>query len=326
MSRYDRQMKCGAFGTRGQSALSQAVIMITGLGALGSAAAEQLARAGAGHLVLCDMDIVECSNLHRQSCYDEHDASSGALKAEALKHHLLRINSEITVTAVAEEITSLNIERLISMYHPVMMIDGTDQFSTRFLINQACHRHHIPWIYGACLGTKGTVVGIDFTGPCLSCLLSTIPETGEDCSIAGILPPVAHMTAAMQCAEVMNYMAEGRFSNQLLTFNTAVMKFQQTNAAAFADADCPICVHHQYSALAAPPAAVTKLCGGKFLVRVPVELFTDSGLSFQRTSPFFKYYQDDDYQLSLFHDGRVILTGADNTSSAETTVRQLLYR
>lgn len=324
MSRYDRQVRCGAFGQRGQQALEEAVIFIVGAGALGSTVAEQLARAGTGHLIISDMDVVEYSNLHRQSCYDESDAKDVRLKVNALADHLEAINSEIKIDTIKEEITSLNIEKYLEHYRPTIVIDGTDSFATRFLLNQACHKRNIPWIYGACLGTKGTVYAIDYSGPCLDCLLRTVPDSGEDCSIAGILPPVAHLSASMQVAEVMNYMADGHFSGQLQTFNTKNMKFQNLNAARLKNNDCPTCVHHDYHLLYEPPESITKLCGGKYLVRLSKHKFDDNPLSFQRTSPYFKYYEDDAYQLSLFHDGRAIITGANNRSDAEKIIYELL--
>ncbi|WP_165980692.1 ThiF family adenylyltransferase [Macrococcus carouselicus] len=324
MSRYERQIRCGAFGQKGQQLMEQATFLVIGAGALGSAVSEQLTRAGAGRLVICDMDIVEVSNLHRQSCYTEADAADHLLKVIALKNHLQNINGDSEIFTHTEEVTSLNIEALIRRYTPTIVIDGTDAFSTRFLINEACHKHQIPWVYGACLGTKGTVLGIDHSGPCLKCLLLEDQSTGQDCSIAGILPPAAHLSASMQVAEIMNYMATGQFSQQLITFDTQTMRFQQTKADRLKNPACETCGQDRYHLLQRQLENVVKLCGGKYMIRLNAERFTSTKLNFQKSSLHFKYYQDKQYQISFFHDGRVIISGAANQQQAEHIVNQML--
>ncbi|TDL98373.1 HesA/MoeB/ThiF family protein [Macrococcus brunensis] len=317
MSRYERQVRCHAFGSSGQNRLENSTLLIIGAGALGSAVSEQLARAGAGRLVICDMDVVEYSNLHRQSCYTEEDAAANMLKADALAFHLKAINSNADIITVTQEVTSLNIIALIHQYKPDMVIDGTDAFSTRFLINEVCHKLQLPWVYGACLGTKGTVYAVDYTSACLKCLLADEQTSGQDCSIAGILPPVAHMTASMQTAEIMNYMANRCFSGQLLTFDMKSMRFQQTLADKLKNPDCKTCCHGHYPRLNERPLKVMKLCGGKYMVRLTPAHFTETTFRFQKSSPYFKYYEGPHYTISFFHDGRIIIQGLDRIEDVE---------
>lgn len=167
MQRYNRQMRYHAFGEDGQIALSNATILILGAGALGSHVAELLARMGAHHLAIVDMDIVELSNLHRQALYTEDDAHHMVPKVHAVKQKIEHINSNVNVQTYYQEIDSTTIEDIFKAVNPDIVIDGMDHFKIRYLINEACHKHHIPWVYGAAVGSKGTVYGIDFKGPCL---------------------------------------------------------------------------------------------------------------------------------------------------------------
>lgn len=212
MSRYDRQTRFHPFGEDGQHQLSTSQILVFGAGALGSHIIDQLARMGANHLTVIDMDIVETSNLHRQTLYDEEDAYHLVAKVEAVKNKVSQINSEVTLTAYDVEVTSSNIEDIVSEINPDIIIDGMDNFKVRFLINEVCHKYEIPWVYGAAVGSKGTVYGIDYQGPCLKCLMQTIPETGESCAINGVLPPIVSIVASYEVAEVIRYLSGKGFS------------------------------------------------------------------------------------------------------------------
>ena len=189
MSRYERQIRFKSLGTDGQRCLSSSRILVFSAGALGSHIIDQLARMGAHHFAVVDMDIVEISNLHRQTLFDESDAYTLTSKVEAIKKKVHQINSEIDITTFDKEVTSSNIETLIEDTQPDIIIDGMDNFKVRFLINEVSHKYQIPWIYGAAVRSKGSVYGIDHQGHCLKCLMQSIPNTGGSCAINGVLPP-----------------------------------------------------------------------------------------------------------------------------------------
>ena len=216
MSRYERQTRFAPFGEEGQQKLSSSQILIFGAGALGSHIVDQLARMGAHHIAIVDMDIVEISNLHRQTLFDEEDAHTLISKVEAIKHKVNQININVNLTTYDLEVTSSNIENLIKNVEPDIIIDGMDNFKIRYLINEVCHKYQIPWVYGAAVGSKGSVYGIDHQGPCLKCLLQTIPDTGESCAINGVIPPVISMIASYEVAEAVRYLSGKGFSKQLM--------------------------------------------------------------------------------------------------------------
>ena len=217
MSRYERQTRFQPFGETGQAQLEQTKIMVLGAGALGSHIIDQLARMGAHQLAVVDMDIVELSNLHRQTLYDEQDAQHMTSKVEALKQKVFNINQHVHLKAYHQELLSTNIEDIIKDFQPDIILDGMDHFKIRYLINEVCHKLNIPWIYGAAVGSKGTIYGIDFTGPCLKCLLQQVPQTAESCAINGVLPPIISIVASYEVAEAIRYISGYGFSQQLIT-------------------------------------------------------------------------------------------------------------
>lgn len=316
MMRYDRQIKVNNFGTIGQDALEQATFLIIGIGALGSTIAELLTRAGAMRLIICDMDVVEMTNLHRQSGYNEAHAMNAQLKVDALKDHLNTINSNTTIISEAIEVNGSNIIKLLTDHAPTIVMDGTDQLSTRFLINEACQSMRIPWVYGACLGTQGTVMGIH-TGTCLSCIFNRMPTTGQDCSITGILPTTAHMTATLQVQEAFHMMRFGTFSDVIINFDLSTYTFNKTKSDLLKDDECNVCVHHNYTFLNTMPSSIQKLCGGKYLFRLSSDLVNPS-------QPV-KRIQKDHYNMSIYHNGHVIVEGLNRQEALLTIKKYFNY-
>src|SRR5215213_1400006 len=175
--RYSRQVLFDGIGEAGQAALRRARVVIIGCGALGAVQAETLARAGVGSLVLVDRDFVEESNLQRQVMFEESDAIDRLPKAEAAAARIRRVNSRIEVEPVVSDVNFENIEEIIAGAD--LVLDGTDNFETRFLINDACLKNEIPWIYGAAVGSYGlTMTVIPYETPCLRCVLEDLPEPG----------------------------------------------------------------------------------------------------------------------------------------------------
>src|SRR5271157_1077471 len=166
-TRYARQTVLKEIGQAGQQMLAGATAVVAGLGALGTNSANLLARAGVGTLRLVDRDVVDWTNLQRQCLFEEEDAAQSLPKSEAVVRHLRRINSSIRYEAITDDINSGNIERIVA--GATVVVDGLDNFSTRALVNQACVKHGIPWVYGACLGTYGNAATfIPGTSACLN--------------------------------------------------------------------------------------------------------------------------------------------------------------
>ena len=206
--RYDRQTRIPQIGDQGQKKLHQASLAIVGLGALGSVSANLLVRAGIGLVRLIDRDFLEIGNLQRQVLFDEDDLKQNLPKAVAAERKLKKINSEIQIEA---EATDLNVETIDELLEGIdLVIDGTDNFETRFLINDYSLRGKIPWIYGGAVGTEAlTYVVLPHEGPCLRCLFEEAPRPGEfqTCDVAGILAPVAHWVASFQAMEALKILS-----------------------------------------------------------------------------------------------------------------------
>src|SRR6266568_9110088 len=202
--RYSRQILFNGIGSEGQRRLRDARVLIIGCGALGSAQAESLARAGAGQLRIADRDFVETSNLQRQTMFTEDDAAERLPKAIACANHIGKINSEITVEPEVSDVNHSNIERLIKDCDVVL--DGTDNFATRYLINDACVKHDLNWIYGAAVGSYGVTMTIQpHQTPCLRCVFEEAPPAASapTCDTAGVIMPIVSIVAAVQVSEAL---------------------------------------------------------------------------------------------------------------------------
>lgn len=328
MNRYERQMKYQQFGEQSQIQLQQTNILIMGAGALGSHVAELLARMGAHKLSIIDMDIVELSNLHRQALYDEHDAKEMLPKVFALKEKIKHINHNVELNAIHQEITPHNIEDIISNVQPDIVIDGMDQFDIRFLINEACHKLHIPWIYGAAVGSKGTVYGIDFTGPCLNCILNTVPQTGESCAINGVLPPVVQQVASFEVSELLRFVSGKGFSKKLVTLDTFEISTRATNIDILKNDQCTVCEQNIYHALnASPSPSIESLCGDTFLFRFKEHAFEFAHYfpgHIAKENSYVKFINYDDINMTLFKDGRMNVRGLETKEHAEDMYQQLI--
>src|SRR5437016_13468880 len=202
--RYSRQMLFAGLGGEGQTRLLNSRALIIGCGALGSAQAEALARAGVGTLRIVDRDFVEFSNLQRQTMFTERDATERLPKAIACARHVREINSDIVVEPEIVDANHSNAERLIRDCDVVL--DGTDKFATRYLINDACIQHNVNWIYGAAVGSYGVTMTIRANAtPCLRCVFSEAPPAASapTCDTAGVIMPIVSVVAAVQVSEAL---------------------------------------------------------------------------------------------------------------------------
>ena len=325
MDRYDRQVRFGAFGESGQQNLSNSSIMVMGAGALGTQVSELLTRMGAGKLIVIDMDIVEMTNLHRQTLYNEDDVKLMRPKVEALKQKLQEINSDVEIITLNTELASHNILGILKEHQPDIVIDSMDHFEIRFLINEACHKLNIPWVYGAAVGSKGSVYAIDFDGPCLKCLMNTMPATGESCEINGVLPPVITQTAGIEVSEAIRFLSGESFSKKLITIDTFGMNYKTMNIDGLKNEDCIVCGQHKYEHLETDTfMPVQSNCGRVYTLRFDDDIF-DAGVpgTIVKQNRFVKFIAYNGYDMTLFKDGRMNVYGLDGQNEAEELYREV---
>ncbi|MCC6676335.1 MAG: ThiF family adenylyltransferase [Phycisphaerales bacterium] len=279
LARYHRQMLLAGIGEAGQRALLASRVVIIGCGALGCASADLLARAGVGELTLIDRDVVELTNLQRQTLYCEADAAEGAPKAEAAARRLADVNSAIRIRPVIADVTHRNVERLVGLGGgsgaggPVVLVDGTDNFHTRYLLNDAAVKHGAPYIYGGAVGTTGMVMPVlPGRGPCLRCIFDEPPAAGTTptCDTAGVLGPVVAMVAAAQAAEAIRVLVAGPASVEpgLLEFDAWNGRVRRIEVGSARRAECAACGRGRYEYLDGSRAEDTAVLCGQRAVQV----------------------------------------------------------
>lgn len=325
--RYAKQELFSPIGKEGQSKLQSADIIIIGAGALGSASSEMLARAGIGKITIVDRDYVEWSNLQRQQLYTESDAQNKIPKAVAAKNRLQQINSEVCITSVITDVNSQNIEELIKKKS--VIIDATDNFETRMVINDAAVKHQIPFIFGACVGSYGLVYPIvPKEGPCLHCMMNHLPLNGMTCDTVGVISPIVQLVAAYQTASVLKLLTGHPLSPVLQSFDIWNNEKGEIHVGRLKNDSCPTCgihpVHPYLSFENQTKAAV--LCGRD---AVQIRPGTARTLSLSELSerlkgavrdiivnPYLLSFSLEDYRIVLFKDGRALIHGTNQASKA----------
>lgn len=252
-------------GEAGQRRLRASTALLVGCGALGSAIAELLVRAGVGRLRLVDRDLVELTNLQRQVLFTESDAQQGLPKAAAAADRLGRVNSTVAVEPVVADFAPDNAQRLAD--DADLLIDGTDNYETRFLLNDLSVKRGLPYVYGGAVGTRGMVYNVlPGEGPCLRCIFGDAPAGGgETCDTVGVLGPLASAVASLQAVEAVKLLTgnRDRLRRTLLTLDPWAGGFRELDVSAAHDpADCPCCGLNRFDYLdGARGSATTSLCG-----------------------------------------------------------------
>lgn len=313
--RYSRQERFGGIGQDGQSKIRAGSVMIAGAGALGSASAEMLVRAGVGRVIVVDRDYVEHSNLQRQQLYTEADADDRLPKAVAAERRLKSINGDVRITAMTEEITPSFLEQ---MERVDVIIDGLDNFETRMVINDACLKRGIPFIYGACVASGGlsyTVLPTD--KPCLQCIIGDAGPGGETCDTAGIISPAVQMTAAYQTAEALKLLSGNReaLREELVEFDVWSNKTKTMNVSGLKDPGCPSCGKEpEYPNLGRSAQTKTAVLCGRDTVQVrPVKAVSFEQIRNDlpdvpvRENPFLMQLELEGRRVVLFRDGRALV-------------------
>ncbi|MCG8405009.1 MAG: ThiF family adenylyltransferase [Phycisphaerales bacterium] len=325
LARYSRQILYKHIGETGQQMLGAARVTLIGCGALGTVLANTLVRAGVGFLRIVDRDFVELNNLQRQVLFDEQDVTDGTPKAVAAARQLARINSGMTVEPVVADVHSGNIESFLDSAQ--LILDGTDNFETRYLINDAAVKHGLPWIYGACVGDEGMVMPIlPGRTPCLRCVFSEPPPpgTGQTCDTAGVLGPIVQIVASLQIVEAFKILtgqvdALNRNLVQISVWTGQYHSFEMQRA--FDQGNCPCCKGGVYDYLSGEQAGhAVSLCGRD---AVQVRPASDSKIDLNaiaakvrlvaKAPPTLNRYllrfEVDNYEFTLFEDGRAIIKG-----------------
>lgn len=327
--RYSRQILFGGIGEDGQRRLLAARVLIIGCGALGSAHAESLARAGVGHLRIVDRDFVEPSNLQRQTMFTESDAEQRLPKAIAAANHLRKINSEIEIEPHILDINYSSIEQLLDACDVV--IDGTDNFATRYLINDACVKHNVTWIYGAVVGSYGVTMTIrPHQTACLRCVFEEAPAAASTptCDTSGIIMPIINLVSAVQVSEVMKLIT-GRIEDlhgSLMQFDVWRNEWRRINPGA-PRADCPTCALGNYETLLEAADGAAVLCG-RDAVQIspsqPTRINFSSLADRLRRAGEVKFndyllrFKTGEFELTVFQDARSIIRGTDEIALARS--------
>jgi len=261
--RYHRQSLLPEVGSVGQAALGRARVAVVGVGALGCASADVLARAGVGHLILIDRDIVELTNLQRQGLYTEADARDGKPKAAAAKARLEAVNSEIKIEAHTADVSPENAEELLE--DSDVIVDGTDNFETRYLLNDLAIHESIPLVMGGGISTRGTVTPIfPGRGPCLRCLQPDLPVQRETCDTAGVLGSIVQMIGARQAAIAVRLIVEEptKMPIMLEEYDAWTGKTRSIDLSESRDSDCFCCGKGRHDFLDGVGVGRTvRLCG-----------------------------------------------------------------
>ncbi len=328
LDRYIRQTIFPGVGAAGQEKLLASKAVLIGCGALGSASANLLARSGVGHLLIADRDFIELNNLQRQVLFDEDDITRNLPKAVAAAEKLRRINSQIKIESVVADVSAENIETLIAGADVVL--DGTDNFETRHLINDACVKHHINWVYGGGIASSGMTMTIrPGVSACLRCVFNKSPRPGTlaTCDTAGVVSPIIQVVSGWQVAEALKLLTgQGTLNEGLMHFDVWENRFEQIKLKRLAD--CPTCVQCRFDYLDATVGTVTTVLCGRNAVQVRVRGATPLSLESlaQKLSPVAKVnaneymlrFKVDAYEVSVFPDARAIIKGTEDESVART--------
>jgi molybdopterin-synthase adenylyltransferase len=327
--RYSRQILFRGIGQAGQKQLLESRVAIVGMGALGTVLATQLVRAGVGYVRIIDRDIIEASNLQRQSLYDEQDAINGMPKAAAAKEKLSRANSSVQIDAIITDLTWRNAESLLSDVD--LILDGTDNFQVRYLINDVAVKHNIPWSYGGVVSSYGTTAFIrPSVTPCLVCLFGEDQGGGHDtCDTVGVIAPAVSVIASLQVAESLKYLTghEEKLSGSLTYVDVWNNEFRQVKFPK-QDENCLCCKKMEFHALSAQKDALAVSMCGRHTIQVRPEKPLDISLKQigARLEKIGHVLQNEfllraafgEVQITLFADGRALVHGTDDIAHARS--------
>jgi molybdopterin/thiamine biosynthesis adenylyltransferase len=328
-NRYSRQIILQNIGEEGQEKLLKSSVAIVGCGALGTVAANNLARAGVGKITIIDRDFVELNNLQRQMLFDEKDI--GAPKAVAAAEKIASINSDIEVYPIIKDVNYTNVEEILSGVD--LVVDGTDNIQIRMLINDVCVKNRIPWIYTGAIGTSGMSMNTLPDKACLRCLYPGLPKAGSlpTCDTMGVLNTITVIMGSIETTEAIKILlgfyddVESTNSN-LLVYDTWNHSFD--NIIVKKNVKCECCGNENYEFLDSDEQEIiTSLCGRNAIQITPAdpkELSLKSigekleKLGTVKCTNFIMLFKNDETEISLFRDGRAIIKGTNDETVART--------
>ncbi|MEJ7623247.1 MAG: ThiF family adenylyltransferase [Pyrinomonadaceae bacterium] len=329
-NRYSRQILFPPIGREGQEKLAEARVLIVGCGALGASHAEMLSRAGVHKLRIVDRDFVEFTNLQRQTLYREADAENRLPKAIAARTRLAEVNRLVEVEAIVADVNNSNVESLIAGCD--LVLDGTDNFQVRYLINDACVKHAKPWIYGAAVSSYGTTMTVipDRT-PCLRCVFDEMPDAGSapTCDTAGVVMPIIATISAIQVTEAIKLIIGDTDSLHRSLIQADVWTNERhTIRLGERTPDCKTCVQHRYEFLDAGNTEFTAVLCGRDAVQVspphPTRLDLPSlALRLSATgdvkqNEYLLRFKSGENEVTVFQDARAIVKGTDDIAVARS--------
>lgn len=325
--RYSRQVLFAGIGAEGQKRLLQARVAIVGCGATGSALATLLARSGVGMLRILDRDYVEPSNLQRQFLFDENDARESVPKAIAAARQIARFNSQIVVESHVADLVPSNIDGLLNGVH--LVLDGTDNFETRYLLNDYSVKNSLPWIYAAGVGSYAVTLNVlPGQTACLACVFPEPPRgTVETCETAGILNSAVNLVASIAATEALKFLTDARDKMRRTLLSWDVWTNERAELAAGCPrSGCRVCGEGKFIHLAGEGRPHLTLCG-RNSVQIhernrPIDFAEMSARlkphgSVRHNEYVLKFWREP-YELTLFPDGRAIVKGTSDTAVARS--------
>lgn len=327
--RYARQTLFAPIGKAGQETLGKASVAIIGCGALGTGLANHLCRAGVGHLVIADRDYIELNNLQRQILFDEEDIAQHLPKAVAAVNRLRRVNSETRLDALVEDINADGIEALVKEVD--LVLDATDNFETRYLLNDACIKHQRPWIYSGVVASYGVTMNIlPGETPCLRCVFPEMPQPGTSatCDTVGVLNGIVAAITGVAATEALKILLKSeKISREMFWMD--VWENTSERVELPRQPECPTCGQHSYEFLETLSGShSTSLCGrnavqvraGRRGDRIDLAALAERlrPVGQVNQNAFLLRFLVDDYELTIFPDARAIIKGTDDEQVARS--------
>lgn len=329
--RYGRQVRFAPLGEVGQQKLAEGRVLVCGSGALGCSVADMLVRAGVGFVRLVDRDFVDLDNLHRQILFDETDARQHLPKAVAAAQRLRAVNSQVEIEPIVADVSSLNIRELASGV--TLIVDGTDNFETRYLLNDVAVEANIPWVFAGCVGAEGQAFAVvPGSTPCLTCIMSEPPPAEEmpTCESAGVLAPIVNLMASMQAIEAIKLLSGNVDQlNPAMTFvDLWGNQMRTVGMSGSRNPDCLTCGKRDFLWLSGNRgSSATQLCGRNSVQissaaggSVDLDLLAKklAGVGQVSANPYLLRAQIEEFLLTVFADGRTIVGGTDDPVLART--------
>ncbi|SDN13912.1 ThiF family adenylyltransferase [Bacillus sp. OK048] len=337
LGRYSRQILFSGIGKEGQVKLLRSKVAIVGVGALGTVCANHLVRSGVGFIRLIDRDVVDLSNLQRQSLFNEEDVNLNLPKAVAAQKRLNSINSSIKVDAVVKDLNLDNAEEVLAGFD--VIIDGTDNFMTRYLINDVAVKYGIPWVHGAAVSSRGmfAVIKPGIT-PCYRCLFPQVPAgRGETCDTIGVLSPITDIIGSFQAMEAIKILVGAATNSNLEQIDSWDTSLFSMDISEGKNSSCPTCVNHQFDFLdrsSSLQETFTTLCG-----RETVQIYSREkrerdllklgeylkGNGKVTCNNFLlRFSPSEEISIVIFKDGRVLVHGTDDVVKAKALYSQYI--